>query len=111
MNNIIFIIISLIIIIYMLISIRKSKLSVQNSFLWIVFCVVLLILSIWPKSLDWLANILHISYPPALFLTMAVVLLFIINFIYSKRIESLQKKVTDLAQELSIVKEEINERK
>lgn len=104
MNNLVFIGMSVIVILYMIISIRKNKLSVTNSFVWIIFCLVLLLLSIWPKSLDGLAKFLGIEYPPALFLTIAVVILFIMNFAYSKRIEELQKKVIDLAQELSILK-------
>ena len=111
MKNIYFIIVSAFIIIYMVISIRRNKLSISNSFLWIIFCTVLLFLSIFPKSLDWLARLVGISYPPALFLTIAVVILFIINFSYSKRIEDLQKKVIDLAQELSIIKDTKNEKK
>ena len=69
--------------------------------------LVLLFLSIWPKSLDWLADLLGISYPPALFLTVAVVILFILNFIQSKKIEELQKKVINVGQELSVVKEDV----
>lgn len=111
MKNIYFIILSAIVIVYMFLSIRKNKLSVSNSFLWIVFCIGLLILSIFPKSLDWLAKIVGISYPPALFLTIAVVILFVINFSYSKKIEELEKKVIDLAQELSIVKGTQNDKK
>ena len=79
--------------------------------MWIVFCIGLLFLSIWPKSLDWLAKLVGIEYPPALFLSVAVVILFIIDFGFSKKIETLQKKVTDLAQELSIVKAKQNEKK
>lgn len=110
MKNIYFIILSILIIIYMVISIRKNKLSVSNSFVWIVFCLALIILSIFPKSLDWFACFIGIEYPPALFLTIAVVILFIINFIYSKKIELLNKKVTNLAQELSIVIENQNKK-
>lgn len=108
MKNIYFVILSILIILYMIISIRKNKLSVSNSFIWIVFCIALIILSIFPKSLDWLAGLVGIEYPPALFLTIAVVILFIMNFIYSKKIELLNKKVIDLAQELSIVIEKQN---
>ena len=104
MHNIYFIIASILIILYMLYSIRKNKLSVTNSFIWIVFCIILLILSIWPTSLDWLANLLGIAYPPALFLAIAAVILFVMNFIQSKKIEDLHKKVIDLGQELSILK-------
>ena len=106
MKNIYFVIIALVVIGYMIISIRKNKLSVQNSILWIIYCVALLVLSIFPKSLDWMAELFGISYPPALFLTIAVVILFTMNFQYSKKIEELQKKVIDLGQELSVVKNE-----
>lgn len=104
MHNIYFIIFALLIILYIFYSIRKNKLSIANSFIWIVFCIILLILSIWPTSLDWLANVLGIAYPPALFLTIAVVILFVMNFVQSKKIEDLHKKVIDLGQELSIQK-------
>ena len=104
MNNIFFIIFSLLIILYIFYSIRKNKLDIANSFIWIIFCIILLFLSIWPTSLDWLANLFGITYPPALFLTIAVVILFVMNFIQSKKIEDLHKKVIDLGQELSIIK-------
>ena len=104
MKNIFFIIAALVIMLYMFISIRKNKLDVTQSFIWIIFCIILLILSIWPKSLDWLAGLIGVSYPPALFLTVACVILFVMNFVQSKKITELQKKVIDLGQELSIVK-------
>lgn len=102
--NIFLTVMAILVILYILISIRKNKLSPANSFIWIIFCIILLVLSIWPASLDWLAELLGISYPPALFLTIAIVILFIMNFIQSKKIENLQKKIIDLGQELSIVK-------
>ncbi len=104
MKNIFFIIAALVVMLYMFISIRKNKLDVTQSFIWIVFCIVLLILSIWPKSLDWLAGIIGVDYPPALFLTIACVVLFVMNFVQSKKITELHKKVIDLGQELSVVK-------
>ena len=107
MKNIYFIVLSLLVIIYILHSIRKNKLSVGNSFVWIIFCIITLVLSIFPKCLDWLAILIGIEYPPALFLTIAVMLLFVINFSYSKKIENLQMKVIDLGQELSVVKHEV----
>ena len=104
MKNIFFIIAALVVMIYMFISIRKNKLSIANSFIWIVFCIGLLVLSIFPKSLDWLAVAIGVDYPPALFLSITVVILFIMVFVQSKKIEELQKKVIDLGQEFSIVK-------
>ncbi len=106
MKNIYFIGIAVVVIVYIIHSIRKNRISVQQSILWIIYCVTLLVLSIFPKSLDWLAQALGVAYPPALFLTIAVVILFVMNFIQSKQIEELHKKVIDLGQELSVVKSE-----
>ena len=102
--NIFLIVLAILVILYIFISIRKNKLSPTSSFIWIIFCIILLVLSIWPASLDWLANLLGISYPPTLFLAIAIHILFVMNFIQSKKIEDLQKKIIDLGQELSIIK-------
>ena len=105
MNNAVFIVFSIFIILYILYSIRKNKLDIASSFIWIVFCIILLVLSIWPKSLDWLASLLGITYPPALFLSIAVELTFaVMVFIQSKKVEDLHKKIIDLGQELSVLK-------
>ena len=111
MQNWFFIVISIFIVLYMLISIRKNKLTINNSIVWIIFCIVLIVLSIFPTSLDWLANILGISYPPALFLTIAIIVIFIMLFYQSKKIEDLQRKIINLSQEVSILKEEKNDKK
>ena len=111
MKNIFLVIGALVVMIYMFISIRRNKLDVTQSFIWIVFCIGLLILSIWPSSLDWLAKLIGIEYPPALFLSVAVVILFVMNFIQSKKIVELHKRVIDLGQELSVVKSDTNDKK
>ena len=111
MKNIYFVILALVILVYMIQSIRKNSLSVKTSFWWIIGSILILVLAIWPKSIDWFAVMLGIDYPPALFLTLCVVFLFIVDFKYSKKIQEQQDKITDLAQELSIVKEKLNEKK
>lgn len=111
MKNIYFIVLSIIVILYMIFSIRKNKLSVKESFMWILFSIVMLILSIFPHSIDNIAPFFGVEYAPVLLLTFCVVILFIINFTSGKKIDELQKKVVDLTQELSIVKAKQNEKK
>ncbi len=111
MKNIFFIIAALIVMTYMFISIRKNKLDVTNSFIWIIFCIAALILAIFPKSIDILAPIFGVSYAPVLVLTFTTMVLFVMVFIQSKKIEELRKKVIDLGQELSVVKGKQNEKK
>lgn len=104
MNNIPFIIISVLTIIYIVVSIRKNRLSVAASFGWTMFCLSMLFFSIFPKSLDWLSASFGIAYPPALFFTICIVVLFISNFRDDKKIDELEKKINNLAEELSIKK-------
>lgn len=111
MKNIYFIILSIVVILYMIVSIRKNRLSVKESFGWIIFSIVMLILSFFPHSIDHLAPIFGIEYAPVLLLTFCVVILFMMNFVFSKKIDELQKKVVDLTQELSIVKAKQNEKR
>ncbi len=108
MKNIYFVVLSLIVIGYILGSVRKGNLSVKNSFIWVIASLIMLILSIFPYSIDWLAKLLNISYPPALFLTLAIIFLIVIDFNYSKKVAKLEEKIIDLAQEISILKEEKN---
>ena len=110
MKNIYFVILAIVILIYMIQSIRKNSLSVKISFWWIIGSLLILVLAIWPKSIDWFAVMLGIDYPPALLLTLCVVFLWVVDFKYSKKIQEQQEKITDLAQELSIIKEELNEK-
>ena len=62
--------------------------------------LAMLILSIFPYSIDWLADFLGVSYGPSLFLTLCVVLLFIIDFNYSKKLEDHQKKIIEYIQNM-----------
>ena len=55
MRKIYFIVAAIAATIYIIYSIRKNKLSVANSFIWILFCVALLFLSIFPYSIDKIA--------------------------------------------------------
>ena len=102
MSNIPFIVISLIIIAYILISIRKEKLSVAASFMWVLFCFIMLFLSIFPNTIIWLSNIFGIAYPPSLLFIICTIILFLINFNDNKRIDELETKINDLAEELNI---------
>ena len=104
MKNIYFIVVAVLVIIYIISSVRKNQLSIKTSFGWIIASLIMLVLSIFPYSMDWLAKILGISYPPALFLTLCIVFLVIQNFNFSKKLALQQEKIVDLAQEVSILK-------
>lgn len=64
----------------------------------------MLLLSIFPYSIDWLAQQLNIAYPPSLLFILCILFLLFINFRSCKLIANMQAQITDLIQEISIIK-------
>lgn len=111
MNNSYFIVLSILLLLYVINIVRKKTFSIMESFWWFVGAIIMLLLSIFPYSIDWIAKQLNISYPPSLLFIVCIVFLLLQNFRDSKRISELQVKVIELGQELAIVKEKVNRKK
>lgn len=110
MENKYFIFLSICVILYVVNIIRKRMFSIKESFWWIIASGLMLLLSIFPYSIDWIAKKLNIAYPPSLFFVLCIIFLLFINFRNSKRIAELQMKVVELGQELAIIKDKVKER-
>lgn len=108
MNNLYFIILSIIVLLYVINTVRKGKFSIKESFWWFIGTIIMLLLSIFPQIIDWLARKIGISYPPSLLFVLCIVFLLFQNFRASKKISEMQIKIIELAQELSIVRERVN---
>ena len=79
MNNIYFILISIIVLLYVVNVVRKKQFSIKESFWWVLSAIVMLLLSIFPYSIDWFAKKLNISYPPSLLFVICIIFLLFIN--------------------------------
>lgn len=110
MNNVYFIIISILCIIYVILEVRKKKFSIKESFWWMVAAIAMLILSIFPYSINWLAKIFGIAYPPSLLFVFCIIFLTFINFRNSKKIAEQQEKIIELAQTTTILKEKVDKK-
>ena len=108
--NIFFIIISISLFIYILYLTVANKIDIYESFFWVCGSFVGIILSIFPKSIDNVAHFLGVNYPPALFLLLCILFLFVINFRITRYLGKEKEKVMFLAQEIEILKKEIKEK-
>ncbi len=106
MKKMYFIIMALICMIYIIAEVRKKKFSIKESFWWLVASVVMLLLAIFPYSINWLAKIFGVEYPPSLFFVFCIIFLTFINFRNSKKLSEQQEKIIELAQQVSIIKSE-----
>lgn len=111
MNNIYFILIAIISMIYIILEIRKKRFSIKESFWWMVASFVMLILAIFPYSINWIALKIGIQYPPSLLFVLCILFLVFIIFRNSKRISEQQMKIIELAQKVSILESEKKDEK
>ncbi len=107
MKNIYFIILSTFALLYVIVNVKKKKFSIKESFYWVLASIIMLILSIFPYSIDTVAKWLNVSYPPSLLFVLCIIFLLYINFRNSRKIAEQQEKIIELAQELAIVKHKI----
>lgn len=111
MKRIYFVIVAIVSIIYVVSVVRKNKFSIKESFWWMMASFVMLVFAIFPKLFDNLAIFLGISYPPSLLFVICIIFLLFINFRNSKRIAEQQEKITELAQNIAILKEKLDKNK
>ena len=111
MKHYYFIAISVLIIIFITISVKKSKLSIKESFWWMIGSIAALILSIFPGIVNWAADIFGVSYPPTILFVFCILFLILMNFRNSKRIAEQQEKIIELVQQVALLKEKNNKKK
>ncbi len=111
MKKIYFIIIAIFVFFYIITEVRKRKFSVKESFWWVMASIVMLLLAIFPYSIDKLAGFFNVDYGPSLLFVFCIVFLTFINFKNSKKIAEQQEKIIELAQNIAIIKEQQNEKK
>lgn len=110
MKNIYFIIVTLLITIYIIQEVRKKRFSIKESFYWVLSCLIMLILAIFPHSIDALAGFFNISYPPSLFFVICILFLIFMNFRSSKKISSQQEKIIELTEKVAILESVVYEK-
>lgn len=89
--------------------IRRGRLKERYSLLWLLASCVLLILSS-SKGLEYLSHLLGIYYPPTALFLVAFLFLLLINLHFSVVISGLYEKNKRLAQEVALLRREMNDR-
>lgn len=106
--QIIAIVASTLLLVYILNLIRKKKIKEEYSLMWIFSAVVFIILSIWRNGLEHIAGVLGIDYAPAALFIILLGAIFLILIQFSIIISNLSTANKNLAQEVGILKAEIN---
>lgn len=82
--------------------IRKSNLNIEDSISWILWSLLLLLFSIFPKIPMYISSKLGFMSTSNFVLTMFIFFLYLMLFAQNVKISSLKEKNRDLVQKLSI---------
>lgn len=76
--------------------IKQAKLKVENSVIWMIGSIVLIIMSIFSKAVEWISNKLGFMAPVNFVFLIIIGFLLIQTFVDNIRISSLNEKIKDL---------------
>lgn len=107
--QIVFIIASILTIIYIIRKIRKHGLNIDDSIVWIIWAIVLLMFSLFPGISDFISEKLGFMSTSNFIFSLFIFFLYIMLFSQTIQISRLKEKQKDLIQKLSI--KEYEERK
>jgi hypothetical protein len=93
--NITFIIIGVFACLYIFLSIKKGKMSIDESFFWII---------------DQISVAVGVDYPPSLLFAGCIVFLVLMNLRLTKKVADLKEKLIRMAQEIAIIKNNKDEK-
>jgi len=99
--------ISLLLFIIIIDLVRRRKLREEYSWIWMITGVVVMLLSIWYDLLRFITEIVGAVLPTTTLFLFSLIFLMVINLYYATKISSLHGQLKDLAQNMAILRTEI----
>ena len=87
--------------------VRRRKLTEEYSFLWIVFALALVLLSVRRDILDATARWLGVYYPPIVLLLVLILMVFVASLCFSVIVSRQRQQIERLIEETAILAAEV----
>lgn len=97
--------------IYISYLVRNKRIKEEYSLLWLFFSIVFIFFSVWRGGLESFAKLVGIAYPPAALFIILLLAVFLILIEFSRIISRLTDRTISLAQEMAILKMELEKLK
>ncbi|MFC0215193.1 DUF2304 domain-containing protein [Paenibacillus chartarius] len=92
---------------YILNMIKKYKLELKYTLLWIAIIVVLFFLSLFPNLLKVLSGIVGIEVPSNTLFLFGIISVYLITFTCTVSLSRFSNRVRELTQELALLKDKV----
>lgn len=95
---------------YVIRKIRKSQMKIESAMYWVFLAGIILIISIFPQIIMWMADIVGVESPVNLLYLLMIFLVLWKLFSLTVRNSQLENKVNLLAEELAIWQKKVEEK-
>jgi hypothetical protein len=95
--------------IFIIVLIRQHRLKEEYSILWLFFTIIFIVFSIWRDGLEWVSETIGIAYPPAALFLILIMALFVIMIEFSVIISKQSFWIKSMSQDIGIMKHELKE--
>jgi hypothetical protein len=106
-TQVIAIVVSISLFLFIFYLVRKKKIKEEYSLLWLSSSFVFIFFSIWRHGLEYFAGLIGIAYPPAALFLILLLAVFLILIEFSINISKLTEENKVLAQELALLRHEL----
>ena len=101
--------VSILLLLIVLELVRRRKLTEEYSFVWIVFALMLVALSLRRQILDVVARWLGIYYPPIVLLLVLILMVFVTSLSFAVIVSRLRRQIERLVEDTAVLGAELHE--
>ena len=89
-------------VVFLLHSIKKSKMSIEDALFWMGFSFLILLMSIFPEIPSFLSDTIGFMSPVNIVFHFFIIVLIIRDFLSNRRISQLENRVKELTQQIAL---------
>lgn len=82
--------------------VRRDHLYVRDAVFWLLAAFASILYALFPRSIDWLAGVFGVAYPPALLLGLLSAVLLVKALLADLALTALRRDVRRLAQDIAM---------
>lgn len=100
---------SIITLVFILTNVKKNKMNIHYSLIWIIWGTCLVIISIFPQIIYWISNLLRIEMPSNMVFLLMIFLLYCLSYYIYLQISKHNEEIVTLNYEIANLKKKIEE--
>ncbi|MEA4821268.1 MAG: DUF2304 domain-containing protein [Erysipelotrichales bacterium] len=97
--------------IFIIFIMKKVNMNVRYTIVWIIWGVIILLLSIFPTAIDKLSILLGIALPTNTLFLIFIFLVYLMCFYLFIKVSEMNEKIKQLTYEVAITKKELDDLK